>query len=107
MKASDIVKTLAALALMGGCPAAAWQQLLMRLAGMPLTGLSESDLQQVFQTYLLLKSRGTLFEAVHIFMALSMALSKHLHAGHTEIKGFSNILFIKEQGCEREKGACK
>ena len=63
MKASDIVKTLAALALVGGCPTASWQQLLVRLAALSLTGLSESDLQQVFQTYLLLKSKGAQFVA--------------------------------------------
>lgn len=64
MKTGDIIKTLAALALVGGCPAASWQQLLLRLAALPLTGLSEADLQQVFQTYLLLKSKGRDFGSV-------------------------------------------
>ncbi len=58
MKASDIVKTLAALISVGGCPIASWQLLLSKFAELPVAGLSETDLQQVYQTFLLLKSKG-------------------------------------------------
>ena len=58
MKAGDVVKTLAALALLGGCPVASWQLLLSKLSTMPASGFSEADLQQIFQIYLLLKAKG-------------------------------------------------
>ena len=72
MKAGDIVKTLAALVLVGGCPVASWQQLLLRFAGLSTAGLPESDLQQIYQTYLLLKAKGKRLNAYQSsFIAIS------------------------------------
>lgn len=58
MKAGDAVKALAALALLGGCPSTTWQLLLAKLASLPVSGLSQHELQQIFQMHLLLKAGG-------------------------------------------------
>ena len=58
VKVGDAVKALAALAQLGGCPGTTWQLLLAKLGTVPVSGLSQSDMKQIFQMVLLLRSKG-------------------------------------------------